>query len=151
MSSLHPDLRLRWARPRAELRPVLTGLLAGGTGPGGRIVKRDILAAIERGPVTATQGGNRILARVPMQGMRKVIAQRMTQSLQEAAQLTSGWEADITNLLAMRQSFLQREEQLGTRVSMNAPRKSSTRRSMRKLTQRQKWREGAHQKRIFRF
>jgi pyruvate/2-oxoglutarate dehydrogenase complex dihydrolipoamide acyltransferase (E2) component len=44
----------------------------------------------------------------------------MVQSLQEAAQLSSSWESDITDLLAMRKNFLAREEQLGTRVSFNA-------------------------------
>jgi pyruvate dehydrogenase E2 component (dihydrolipoamide acetyltransferase) len=93
-----------------------------GTGPGGRIVKRDVLSAQERGVGTAqaTFGGDRILAKIPMQGMRKTIASRMTQSLQEAAQLSSGWESDITELLAVRKRFVAREEQLGTRVSMNA-------------------------------
>ena len=93
-----------------------------GTGPGGRIVKRDILSAQERGvgmaPVQV--GGNRVAARVPMQGIRKTIASRMVQSLQETAQLSSAWESDITDLLAMRKSFVAREEQLGTRVSFNA-------------------------------
>ena len=93
-----------------------------GTGPGGRIVKRDILSAQERGVGTAPVqvGGNRVLARVQMQGMRKTIASRMLQSLQEAAQLSSAWESDITDLMAMRKSFVAREEQLGTRVSFNA-------------------------------
>jgi len=94
-----------------------------GSGPGGRIVKRDILAAIERGvsvtPIAGV-GGERVLARVPMKGIRKTIASRMVQSLQEAAQLSSNWETDISNLLSMRKNFLAREEQLGTRVSVNA-------------------------------
>ena len=90
-----------------------------GTGPGGRSGKRDIRSAQERGvgAVPVQVGGNRVLARVPMQGMRKTIARRMVQSLQEAAQLSSSWESDITDLMAMRKSFVAREEQLGTRVS----------------------------------
>lgn len=97
-----------------------------GTGPRGRIVKRDVLAAIEsRSRLAAAPGGaalvaERVLARVPMQGMRKTIASRMVQSLQETAQLSSNWESDITDLLVMRKSFLAREEALGTRVSFNA-------------------------------
>jgi pyruvate dehydrogenase E2 component (dihydrolipoyllysine-residue acetyltransferase) len=94
-----------------------------GSGPGGRIVKRDILAAIERGVSVAPiagAGGDRVLARVPMKGIRKSIASRMVQSLQEAAQLSSNWESDISNLLSMRKHFLAREEQFGTRVSVNA-------------------------------
>jgi pyruvate dehydrogenase E2 component (dihydrolipoamide acetyltransferase) len=93
-----------------------------GTGPGARIVKRDVLSAQARGVGVAPVhvGGDRVLARVPMQGMRKTIASRMLQSLQETAQLSSAWESDITNLMAMRKSFTAREEQLGTRVSFNA-------------------------------
>jgi pyruvate/2-oxoglutarate dehydrogenase complex dihydrolipoamide acyltransferase (E2) component len=94
-----------------------------GTGPGGRIVKRDVLAHLERGAANfpaGTTGGSREQARVPMAGVRKTIAVRMVQSLQEAAQLSSSWESDITDLLAMRKSFTAREEQWGTRVSFNA-------------------------------
>jgi pyruvate/2-oxoglutarate dehydrogenase complex dihydrolipoamide acyltransferase (E2) component len=113
------------ASPLARKMAGDTGLdlaLVNGTGPGGRIVKRDVLAAQERGVGIAPvqTGGDRILARVPMQGMRKTIASRMVQSLQETAQLSSAWESDITDLLAMRKSFIAREEQLGTRVSFNA-------------------------------
>jgi len=52
--------------------------------------------------------------------MRKTIATRMTQRLRETAQLSSSWESDIDDLMALRQSFVVREEQLGTRVSFNA-------------------------------
>jgi pyruvate dehydrogenase E2 component (dihydrolipoamide acetyltransferase) len=102
--------------------------LLAGTGPGGRIVKRDVLAGLERGvqhapaPSTSTTGaeGSRELARIPMTGMRKTIADRMLQSLQTTAQLSSGWESDITDLLAARKTFVARAEQLGTKVSVNA-------------------------------
>ncbi|MGI9284954.1 MAG: dihydrolipoamide acetyltransferase family protein [Pseudomonadales bacterium] len=96
-----------------------------GTGPGGRIVKRDVVLALERG-VTAPlamggiAAGSRERARVPMKGMRKTIGDRMLQSLQTTAQLSSAWESDITELLVMRKKFVAREEQLGTRVSVNA-------------------------------
>ena len=94
-----------------------------GTGPGGRIVKRDILKA-QTSPAPAqiagAAGAGSVLARIPMQGMRKTIAGRMTQSLQETAQLSSCWESDITDLLDVRKGFVAREEKFGTRVSMNA-------------------------------
>ena len=97
-----------------------------GTGPGGRIVKRDITAAqkqpaavpvIPAPPLAAT--GEPL--RLPMKGtMRNTIARRMVDSLQTAAQLSASWESDITDLLAVRQKFLAREDSLGTRVSTNA-------------------------------
>jgi pyruvate/2-oxoglutarate dehydrogenase complex dihydrolipoamide acyltransferase (E2) component len=95
-----------------------------GTGPGGRIVKNDVLSALERGVSVASalvaDGGTVEKARIPMKGMRKVIAERMMQSLQSTAQLSGAWESDITDLLAMRGKLVAREEQLGTRVSVNA-------------------------------
>ena len=102
--------------------------LVAGTGPNGRIVKRDVLEALERGlqhaPVQtgtmALAGGTRELARIPLTGMRKVISERMMQSLQTTAQLSSGWESDISDMLAARQKFVARAEQLGTKVSVNA-------------------------------
>ena len=98
--------------------------LVSGTGPGGRIVKKDVLAALKNGlqlptpniPATADQE----LARIPLTGMRKTIAERMTQSLSQSAQLSSAWGSDITDLLAMRRKLLEKESVLGTRISVNA-------------------------------
>ncbi|MEY8199729.1 MAG: dihydrolipoamide acetyltransferase family protein [Colwellia sp.] len=95
-----------------------------GTGPNNRIVKKDVEAAltagVHRAPVLSAQGGSSELARIPMKGMRKVIADRMKQSLTTTAQLSSAWESDITDLLAIRKKFVAREDALGTKVSMNA-------------------------------
>lgn len=96
-----------------------------GSGPNDRIVKKDVLAALaaglHRAPATVlTQSGSVELARVPMQGMRRVISDRMKQSLSSTAQLSSAWESDITDLLAMRKKFVAREDKLGTKVSVNA-------------------------------
>jgi pyruvate dehydrogenase E2 component (dihydrolipoamide acetyltransferase) len=96
-----------------------------GTGPGGRIVKRDVLQAMESG----VAAGSSPLAtgplveklRIPMKGtVRATIARRMVESLQTTAQLSSAWESDITKLIKARKRFVAMEDQLGTRVSMNA-------------------------------
>ena len=95
----------------------------GGTGPGGRIVKRDVLAALESGIAQSpglSAGGVFEKARIPLKGLRKTIANRMTESLQNSAQLSSFWESDITDMLAMRKKLVAREDQLGTRISVNA-------------------------------
>lgn len=99
--------------------------LVSGTGPNGRIVKKDIEGALNAGLHQASvmplaQVGNTELARIPMQGMRKTIAERMKQSLSTTAQLSSAWESDITDLLTVRKKFVAREETLGTKVSVNA-------------------------------
>lgn len=100
-----------------------------GSGPGGRIVKRDILEADKKPPQTSTLASSQpsasqaltAKARIPVKGkIRATIAKRLVQSLQTSAQLSSVWESDITELLKVRQSFVSRERQLGTRVSINA-------------------------------
>ncbi len=98
-----------------------------GSGPGGRIVKRDVMAASENKthqsaqlPTAATEVSGDILATLPMSGLRKTIANRMVQSLQNTAQVSCHWESDITRLLAQRAELVEQEELLGTRVSVNA-------------------------------
>lgn len=58
--------------------------------------------------------------RIPFSGVRAGIARRMLESLQTTAQLSLGWESEIDQLLALRQDFVAREDELGTRVSVNA-------------------------------
>ncbi|MEH6636280.1 MAG: dihydrolipoamide acetyltransferase family protein [Halioglobus sp.] len=108
-----------------DLRPVA------GSGPKGRIIKVDVEDAlagkaeamptsIAAAPAAMTANSMRETARVPMKGMRKTIADRMKQSLQQTAQLTADWDSDITELMSMRNRFVSRADVLGTRVSMNA-------------------------------
>jgi len=63
-----------------------------GTGPGGRITREDVEAALAE-PRAKGQ---------PLKGMRKTIAERMFQSLQSTAQLTITTEADVTTLVQRR-------------------------------------------------
>ena len=89
-----------------------------GTGVGGRIRKEDILAA-KPAPVAATpsqapaQSASKPAAvtvsplrgtTVQMSRLRKVIAERMVESLQVAAQLTTVIEVDVTKIDRLRQS-----------------------------------------------
>lgn len=96
-----------------------------GNGPGGRIVKRDILAAEAQGvkvspPAALSPQASLEPVRIPFKGVRATIARRMVESLNTSAQLSSFWEVELDQLLALRQQFLDREEKLGTRVSINA-------------------------------
>jgi pyruvate/2-oxoglutarate dehydrogenase complex dihydrolipoamide acyltransferase (E2) component len=100
-----------------------------GTGPGGRIVRRDVEAALAArasavstaAPVAAAPSGPmREKARVPLTGMRKVIAERMVAAKQNAAHTYAFFEIDITKLVAARQTLLDRAEALGTKVSLTA-------------------------------
>ncbi|MGG4039140.1 dihydrolipoamide acetyltransferase family protein [Heyndrickxia ginsengihumi] len=87
-----------------------------GSGPGGRIVKIDVLQAIEQtkeAPTAIVQEEPQVVAanhtvaaeegkKVPVTGMRKVIATRMFDSLQNSAQLTITMKADVTELKALK-------------------------------------------------
>jgi pyruvate/2-oxoglutarate dehydrogenase complex dihydrolipoamide acyltransferase (E2) component len=96
-----------------------------GSGPGGRIVKRDVLAAEAQRPAVpqaavATSTEDQEPVCIPLSGIRAGIARRMVGSLQTTAQLTTSWESEMDQLLVLRQQFVAREEELGTRVSVNA-------------------------------
>lgn len=97
-----------------------------GSGPGGRIVKRDVVAALAStasvaAPKTSVKAaGMREKARVPLAGMRKAIAERMLKSKTTTAHTYVFFEIDVTKLVAARKTILAREEELGTRVSMTA-------------------------------
>jgi pyruvate/2-oxoglutarate dehydrogenase complex dihydrolipoamide acyltransferase (E2) component len=69
-----------------------------GTGPGGRIVDRDVASwAAARSPAARTVGET-----IPLSGRRATIAKRMVESLQAAAQLTSVLEIDVKPLVELR-------------------------------------------------
>lgn len=104
-----------------------------GSGPRGRIVKRDVVEALAQKAAPPAQpqatapapqpaaASLEELARLPLRGTpRALIARRMQESLQQSAQLSSFWESDITELRKTQLMFAGKEEQLGTRVSVNA-------------------------------
>ncbi len=95
-----------------------------GTGPRGRIKKRDVLEALEKGlpavePVFTGEvvDGKRVKTSIPFTGMRKAIADHVHNSLKVSAQLTGMSELDATELVRIRKSFLQQEEAIGVRIS----------------------------------
>jgi len=85
-----------------------------GTGPGGRITKDDVGESGRRRPraaVVPALGGTAKAptgtgATIPLQGMRRVIAERMHASLQEMAQLTLGMEVDMTDAARLRRQLV---------------------------------------------
>lgn len=118
------------ARKRAERDGVDVTALAG-TGPGGRVIERDVVAAAsERGrmtpaakamsagqtvPVTGSGPGGLVLSAdlraaaasaapksIPVKGIRKIIAGRMIKSLQSTAQLTLNRSFDASSVQAFR-------------------------------------------------
>jgi pyruvate/2-oxoglutarate dehydrogenase complex dihydrolipoamide acyltransferase (E2) component len=77
-----------------------------GTGPGGRILDRDVAAwaAAREGAAAprADADGLTVTRTIPLRGRRKTIATRMVNSLQTAAQLTSVLELDVKPLVDLR-------------------------------------------------
>ncbi len=65
-----------------------------GTGPGGRIVKEDILAFGEAGKIAAKT--------IPVKGMRKVIAERLQKSFQTIPHFYLSTEIDMTECVKIR-------------------------------------------------
>ncbi|MGA2974055.1 MAG: dihydrolipoamide acetyltransferase family protein [Spirochaetia bacterium] len=116
------------ASPRAKALAASKGVsLVGlrGTGPGGRIIERDI-AAVAADAVTPSVGlpptppGAGALAteevrEVKVIGIRKLISDRMLASLQTTAQLTMHASADARVLLDLRKKFKESPEALGLR------------------------------------
>ena len=98
------------ARKRAaELSVTLAGLT--GTGPGGRIIERDVLAAgsaLAAAPAQAPAAAPAPAAAdqvIPVRGARRLVAERMHASLRDTAQLTMTSYADATRLLQLRAAF----------------------------------------------
>ncbi len=94
-----------------------------GTGPHGRILERDIIAALQIPPAplfpfspshnaTFTITTNDVEA-IPLQGIRKRIAERMLASLQTTAQLTLNSWADARELLETRAIIKKNAEKFG--------------------------------------
>ncbi|MFC4678900.1 dihydrolipoamide acetyltransferase family protein [Desulfovibrio legallii] len=93
-----------------------------GTGRDGVITEKDVRAAHEtaqKAPAAAPAAaqaaapasvGDMADEIIPMEGMRKLIADNMQASLQNAAQLTVFVEADVTEMVALREAMLARHK-----------------------------------------
>src|SRR4051794_27864022 len=92
-----------------------------GSGLGGRIRRADVTAAAAAAPETApargaAAAGPRAGSVIPLTGMRGAIARNMHASLQEMAQLTHGYEAEVGALLALRDHLKREWAGTGLRV-----------------------------------
>jgi len=104
-----------------------------GTGPGGRIVKRDVEAAREAGPmtppVTAMTGGAGVATRgmrpdvdfedVPLSQMRKTIAKRLVASIGPVPHFFLRITVDASRILRARARVNAMLEKEGEKVSIN--------------------------------
>jgi pyruvate dehydrogenase E2 component (dihydrolipoamide acetyltransferase) len=92
-----------------------------GTGPGGRIVKEDIARAAQpqssipsaslQGRFAVVNPQSEIVERIPLKGVRLIIAERMAASVQSTARVTLVTEADATEFVAARERIKAKVEQ----------------------------------------
>ncbi len=94
-----------------------------GSGPQGRVTDDDVkrfVSGSRSGPATVTVAAPRPAAAggkeelVPLRGVRKTISERMLKSLQTTAQVTHVDEADMTDLVLLREAFKGSAEKRGS-------------------------------------
>lgn len=96
-----------------------------GSGPRGRIQEADVL---EFQPVTSGAAAPFAArpqvtgepVRIPLEGLRKTIAERMQRSAAEAPHITFTLDVDMSRMLALRQSVNERAPDEASQVSMTA-------------------------------
>ena len=108
------------ASPRARRCAAQNGIdlsVVTGTGENGRIVEQDVLDY--RSNNKAQSATVRIPKDdvVPLAGMRKIIANRMRESLQDMAQTNTRMDVDMSNMVAFRKQLNERFGKDGIKVS----------------------------------
>ena len=112
------------AKAMAKAHGIDLGLIAG-SGPGGRVVRADVLKAVEKGvpakrvPAAPAAVAGELLSaaqEIPIVGVRKVIFKNMHLSLATQAQLTLHTEASAEAMIRLR----SRLNAAGAKVSYNA-------------------------------
>ncbi|MFX0113722.1 MAG: dihydrolipoamide acetyltransferase family protein [Candidatus Hodarchaeota archaeon] len=91
-----------------------------GTGPGGRIIKEDILWVIKqirRKEVMPEVISGEKAEKVTLTGVRKIIADRVTQSYRTAPHVTVMMEVDASHMVKLREEF---NEKTRAKLSYNA-------------------------------
>jgi pyruvate dehydrogenase E2 component (dihydrolipoyllysine-residue acetyltransferase) len=108
------------ATPVAQRMAVDAGIdlrSVAGTGPGGRIVKEDIARLVQPESSTLVPQSSipspqsEILERIPLKGIRAIIAERMAASVHTTARVTLVTEADATEFVAARVRIKEKVEQ----------------------------------------
>ncbi len=107
------------ARRLAEEKGVDLEALTG-TGPGGSITKEDVLKASEaKGRISIRSAPLLVSRKIPLKGVRKVVAERMALSWHTAPRVTQVMEVDMTEVVRFREENQKEWESKGVRVSIN--------------------------------
>jgi len=90
-----------------------------GSGQHGKITKKDVLSAVTK-TTSASERESSQLKKVPLKGMRKVIAERMSESYYTAPHVTLTTEINMTECVILRKQLLPViEKETGYRLSYN--------------------------------
>ena len=92
--------------PAAERLMAENKLPAGsvaGSGPGGRVLKEDVIRTVNSGPVSV--GGSRETRSVPLSPIRQTIARRLVEAQHTAALLTTFNEVDMSAVKKLREVY----------------------------------------------
>lgn len=125
-TTTHPSNAAEFiSSPRARTTATQRGIditTLTGSGPHGRIIEQDVLAAKPTPQKTAvfSSGNGEEQTEILAKGIRKVVAERMLNSLQTTAQLTLNSSVDARSILRFRELCKQpdRQEKFG-KVSIN--------------------------------
>jgi pyruvate dehydrogenase E2 component (dihydrolipoamide acetyltransferase) len=85
-----------------------------GTGPNGRVTDEDIKGMGQPSSEAPHRAGEQ---RVPLRGVRKTIAERMVKSIHTIAQVTHVDEADVTELVLLKEAFKGSAEKRGVKLT----------------------------------
>jgi len=122
------------AKKIAKKQQVALNLIEG-TGPGGRILRRDVEAYIEKNNTSSSASPSEknsdiaspvaaVLSEsdgihIPHSKIRKSIAKNMVESLRTMAQSSVSVEIDVTALFEYRAALVEKAELLGTKITIN--------------------------------
>ena len=94
--------------PAAERLMAENKLAAGsvqGTGPGGRVLKEDVVRTVQSGSAPVRVGGVRETRKMPLSPIRQTIAKRLVDAQHTAALLTTFNEVDMSAVKKLRESY----------------------------------------------
>ena len=94
------------ARRLAKQLGVDVDTIAAGTGPGGRITEDDVRSAADGATESTGDGGLQPSERIPLAGIRRVIARRMSESA-SAALVTLHAKVDVTASISMQRELVR--------------------------------------------
>lgn len=90
-----------------------------GTGPKGRITQEDVIKFVEKSKIAPMEKKESALEIRGLSGIRRTIAQRMSESWRNAPHITLSVEVDMTQLSEVRKKILEPiERENGVRVSL---------------------------------